>query len=142
MMKVPAPISSVALDSFPPLIAAVLLGPAVGALAGTLGHLASAFIGGFPMGPLHVIVAAEMAVIVWVYGKLYTSGLKRSAFLSFVFLNGLAAPAPFIFFLGIPFYLNVMPSLTIAAVFNGIIAYILLLKLASAFTKRYSRIHA
>lgn len=142
MIKVPAPISSVAFDSFPALVAAVLLGPAAGALTGAFGHIVSALIGGFPMGPLHIIVAIEMAAIIWVFGKLYKAGNRGSAVLSFVLLNGLVSPAPFILFMGIPFYISAVPAITIAAVFNGIAAYVLIPRIAPTFAKRYGRLHA
>jgi uncharacterized membrane protein len=142
MIKVPAPISSVALDSFPALVAAVLLGPAAGALTGAFGHLVSALMGGFPMGPLHIIVAIEMAAVIWLFGKLYTAGNKWSASLFFILLNGLVSPAPFILFLGIPFYISAVPAITIAAAFNGIAAYVLIPRIAPVFAKRYGRLHA
>lgn len=142
IIKVPAPISSVALDSFPALMAAVLLGPAAGALTGAFGHLVSALIGGFPMGPLHIIIAIEMAAIIWLFGILYMAGHKWSALLSFVLLNGFVSPAPFILFMGMPFYISAVPAITIAAAFNGIAAYILIPRIAPAFAKRYGDLHA
>lgn len=142
MIKVPAPISSVALDSFPALIAAVLLGPAAGAATGAFGHLVSAFLGGFPMGPLHVIIAIEMAAVMWLFGRLYRDGFKRSALLSFILLNGVVSPAPFILFLGVPFYMSAVPAIVIAAALNGIAAAVLLPKMIAIFTKRYGQSHA
>lgn len=142
MIKVPAPISSVALDSFPALIAAVLLCPAAGAATGAFGHLFSAFLGGFPMGPLHVIIAIEMAAVMWLFGRLYRGGFKRSALFSFILLNGVAAPAPFILFLGVPFYMSAVPGIVIAAALNGIAAVVLLPKMIAIFTKRYGQSHA
>lgn len=142
MIKIPAPISSVALDSFPALIAAVLLGPAAGALVGAFGHLVSALIGGLPMGPLHVVVAIEMAAVVWMFGKLYVSGRKWTAFPVFVLFNGFVSPAPFILLMGLPFYIGAVPGITAAAIFNGVIAVILIPRLKQAIEKRYGRLHA
>lgn len=142
MIKVPAPISSIALDSFPALIGAVLLGPAAGALIGALGHMASALLGGFPMGPLHGIVAAEMAAVMWIFGTMYRAGWKRSVLPVFVFLNGLILPAIFIPFMGPAFYVSTAPAITIAAAFNGIAAYMLLPRLINVFKKRAGRFYA
>ncbi|WP_046174745.1 ECF transporter S component [Domibacillus indicus] len=141
IIKVPAPVSSIAMDTFPALIAAALLGPAAGAAAGAFGHFMSALIGGFPMGPLHGIIAAEMALMMWAFGKLYRSGRKWLALLLFVFLNGVVSAAPFILFMGIPFYVSAVPALSIAAAFNGAAAYILLPRIAPVFFKRYGQHH-
>lgn len=142
MIKVPGPISSIALDSFPALIGAVLLGPAAGALISAMGHMASALLSGFPMGPLHGIVAAEMAAVVWMFGAMYRADWKRSALPVFVFLNGVILPAVFIPFLGQAFYVSTVPALTIAAAFNGIAAYMLLPRLVTIFKKRAGRFYA
>src|SRR4051794_20093391 len=71
MIKIPAIVGSVALDVFPALLASVLFGAGAGALVGAFGHLLSALIGGFPLGPLHFLIAGEMAVLVWVFGRFY-----------------------------------------------------------------------
>lgn len=142
MVKVPGPISSIALDSFPALVGAVLMGPAAGALIGALGHMASALLGGFPMGPLHGIVAAEMAAVMWLFGTMYQKGRKRSALPVFVFLNGVILPAIFIPFMGPAFYVSTVPVITIAAAFNGIAAYMLLPRLVTVLKKRAGRFYA
>lgn len=142
VIKVPAPVSSVALDSFPALVSAVLLGPALGALVATLGHLAAALTGGFPMGPFHLIIAVEMAAAVWVFGKVSASGRKWPAFFLFVMLNGIAAPAPFIFFMGVPFYVSSVPAITVAACLNGILAHLLAPRLLPFFEKHFGRFYA
>ncbi|WP_050181796.1 ECF transporter S component [Domibacillus robiginosus] len=142
MMKVPAPVSSVALDSFPALIGAALLGPAAGALIGAFGHIVSALFAGFPMGPLHAVVAAEMAAVMWVFGKMYRSGWKRSALPIFILLNGLMLPALFIPFMGMAFYISAMPAIGMAATINAMTAYVLLPRLVPLFKKRYGRFYA
>lgn len=40
------------------------------------GHLLSALIGGMPLGPFHVLIAVEMAVLVWVFGYFYQKGKR------------------------------------------------------------------
>jgi uncharacterized membrane protein len=142
MIKVPAPISSVALDSFPALIAAVLLGPAAGALVGAFAHLISSLIGGLPMGPLHLLIAIEMAAIVWLFGQLYVSVRKWAAIAAFILLNGFVLPAPFILLMGMPFYVSAVPGITMAAIFNTMIATVLIPRIVPAFEKRFGRLHA
>lgn len=66
-IKIPAVIASVALDMVPALIGAVVLGGRAGDVL-LFGHLLSALIGGMPLGPFHVLIAVEMAVLVWVFG--------------------------------------------------------------------------
>lgn len=67
-IKIPAVIASVALDMVPALIGAVVLGGRAGGCIAFFGHLLSALIGGMPLGPFHVLIAVEMAVLVWVFG--------------------------------------------------------------------------
>ncbi|MGD6902889.1 ECF transporter S component [Bacillus infantis] len=122
-VKIPAVIGSVALDSFPALAAAALLGGGSGSIVAGLGHLLSALVGGMPLGPLHFLVAAEMAVLVWVYGKLWGSGRRKMAFAIFAAGNTFAAPLPFLFLMGTGFYIAIVPSLLIGSLLNGLLAF-------------------
>ncbi|KAB7705380.1 ECF transporter S component [Bacillus aerolatus] len=129
MIKVPAVVASVALDSFPALLAAGLLGAGPGALVAALGHLTSALIGGMPMGPLHALIAVEMAMVIWLFAKMYQSSKRVLAIAFFVLLNGLILPLPFIFVMGWGFYTAMVPSLLIASALNGILAWVALPRL-------------
>jgi hypothetical protein len=122
-VKIPAVIGSVALDSFPALAAAALLGGGAGSVVAGLGHLLSALIGGMPLGPLHFLAAAEMAVLVWVYGKLWGSGRRKAAFVIFAAGNTFAAPLPFLFLMGTGFYIAIVPSLLVGSLLNGLLAF-------------------
>lgn len=135
MIKIPAVVGSVALDAFPALVAVVLIGGKSGAWIAALGHLMSALIGGMPLGPMHGVIAVEMALIVWVFGMLYQSNRKLLAGASFVFLNGLIAPLPFIILLSFPFYLSLLPSLLIGSVVNMVLAWIAIPRLEPLFHK-------
>ncbi|PBQ22966.1 ECF transporter S component [Levilactobacillus brevis] len=60
---------SIALDSAPAFLGALLLGPWVGAFLGFFGHMTSALLSGFPLTlPVHLIVGAMMAVCMFVFG--------------------------------------------------------------------------
>lgn len=142
LIKIPAPVASVALDSCPALVAAGLLGPAAGALVAGFGHLAAAGTGGFPLGPLHILVALEMMGIVWLFGKLYERRKRGQAIAVFSFLNGVAAPAAFIPFFGVAFYMGTVVPLVMAASFNGLLALFLLPKLKSLLNKKAIRLDA
>ncbi|WP_041964157.1 ECF transporter S component [Mesobacillus selenatarsenatis] len=125
-IKIPAVIGSVALDSFPALLAAGLLGGPAGAAAGGLGHLLSAIIGGMPLGPLHLLVAGEMALLAYLFALLYKNGKRWSAGVLFIMGNSFAAPLPFIFLMGKSFYLAIVPSLFAGSLLNTLLALIVL----------------
>ena len=133
MIKIPAIVGSVALDVFPALLAAVLFGAGAGALVGAFGHLLSALIGGFPLGPMHFLIAVEMAVLVWVFGRLYK---KNKIVTSVVFIigNAFVAPLPFIYLMNIGFYLGIVPSLLVGSIINTVIALVAIPRLSSLVT--------
>ena len=55
--------SSIALDSMPGFLGAMVLGPGWGAAIGALGHLLTAMTSGFPFGlPAHAVIALCMAL--------------------------------------------------------------------------------
>ncbi len=62
LIKLPSPVGTVALDSWPGYACALVVGPA-GAWVALLGHLASSLVSGFPLGlTLHGVIALEMAL--------------------------------------------------------------------------------
>ncbi|MEH7155055.1 ECF transporter S component [Neobacillus drentensis] len=130
MIKIPAIVGSVALDVFPALLAAVLFGAGAGALVGAFGHLLSALIGGFPLGPMHFLIAIEMAVLVWLFGRLYK---KNKIVTSVVFIigNAFVAPLPFIYLMNLGFYLGIVPSLLVGSIINTVIALVAIPRLSS-----------
>lgn len=69
---------TIAFDSLPGFLAALLLGPTYGAFIGFLGHLFTALNSGFPLSfPLHLAVAAAMAGTMYGYGAAYKILIKR-----------------------------------------------------------------
>lgn len=136
-IKIPSMVGSVALDAAPALISAVILGSVPGALIAGSGHLLSALFGGMPLGPLHLIVALEMAGLAWLFGRLYTSEKRIMATTLFIIGNAIVAPLPFILFLGLGFYLAIMPSLFIGSVLNLVIAVIILPRLLVITRQRF-----
>jgi uncharacterized membrane protein len=59
---------SIALDSLPAFFAALLLGPASGAIVGAAGHLLTAITSSFPMTvPIHILLMLTMAFICGLY---------------------------------------------------------------------------
>ena len=135
-IKIPSIVGSLALDSFPALIAGVLLGPIYGGIVAGLGTLISAIISGMQLlGPLHFIVVLEMFILVWMFSTLYIGGQKMGAITLFLVGNALIAPLPFMFIISTSFYIAVLPSLIITTVINLVIAVILMPKLVPILKK-------
>src|SRR5690625_7970173 len=96
-MTVASQVCSIALDSFIELIAAVWIDKNSGGIVGTVGHLMSALLGGFVLGPFHIMIAIGMGIIVWVFGHLYQSFKPIIPNTFFIITNGFIMQLPFIF---------------------------------------------
>ncbi|MEH7491532.1 ECF transporter S component [Neobacillus niacini] len=136
-IKIPSTIGSVAFDVFPALLAAALLGSGAGAMVGALGHLLSALIAGFPLGPMHVLIAIEMALLVFIFGVLYKKNKKGTASILFILANAFAAPLPFIVIMNKAFYIALVPSLLIASIINTVIALVAIPRLKGLFKQNF-----
>ena len=135
MFKIPSPIGSIALDSFPALLAAVILGPVSGAIVAGLGHIISAFIGGMTLGPFHFLIMVEMAVLTWMFSILYINGKKVGAFFLFFISNAFVLALPFAFLISPGFYTLLVPGLTVATAVNVVLAVLLLPRLEPVLKK-------
>lgn len=133
MIKIPAVIGSVALDIFPSLVIAVLVGNVPGMVVASIGHLISALISGMPLGPLHILVAIEMALIVAIFSIFYKRNQKIFAVIIFLILNGVVAPLPFILLFSLPFYISLVPSLIVGSLLNVMLGIIFIPRLANLF---------
>jgi hypothetical protein len=138
-IKIPAIIGSVALDVFPALLAGAFFGAVPGAIVGGFGHMVSALIGGMPLGPLHLIVAISMTLLVYIFSKLFQPGKRMLAYIIFVLGNTLIAPLPFIFILDVAFYVALVPSLLVGSLFNVIIAWLMIPRLVTIFQGAYQK---
>ncbi|MCF6411674.1 ECF transporter S component [Pseudalkalibacillus salsuginis] len=134
-IKIPAIIGSVALDVFPALVAAVMIGRWSGALVTVVGHLVSSLLVGMPLGPFHFIIALEMAFLVWAFATLYEKGKRMWAGLIFIIGNGLIAPLPFIYLISQSFYVAIVPSLLIGSIINAAITFLLVHRFHSMVVK-------
>jgi len=86
---------SIAFDSLPAFLAAMLIGGKEGAIAGAAGHMFSALLAGFPLTlPMHFAIAAEMAAICWLTGWLVQNKNVRIwvAAIPAVVLNAFISP--------------------------------------------------
>lgn len=142
LIKLPSPVGSIALDSAPGYFLAAYLGPVPGGVVGTLGHLASAASAGFPLGYIHLAVAAQMFFWCLAFGATARAFNKHWALipagLLAVLLNGLAGPW-MLWQLGvIPEKLakGVMPFLTFASALNIAIASLAVISFAAKRRKK------
>ncbi|MEX0975447.1 MAG: alpha-ribazole transporter [Bacillota bacterium] len=118
LIKIPSPVGTVALDSWPGYACALVLGP-VGAWVALAGHLASGSVAGFPLGlAIHGVIAAEMVFCAlafrWVTGRFGAVPGVVAA----VVLNGLVAPFALLPWLEFPLVLTLLLPLTVAAAVN------------------------
>ncbi|MFF3024971.1 ECF transporter S component [Gottfriedia sp. NPDC057948] len=80
---------SIAFDSLPAFLAAMLISPIAGGIVGALGHLLTAITSGFPFTvPVHLFIAIQMLVIVWMFGVLFKKMNQYIAMIVAIILNG------------------------------------------------------
>ncbi len=136
MVKIPAVIGTVALDSMPALLVSSLYNGRKGAIVAGGGHIISSMYAGFPLGPLHILIAAEMALFVWLFGYVFSKGKRVLSALLFFIGNGVLAGIPFIFILSTSFYFAILPSLLAGSLINLTIAHFLYPPLVSRLPMR------
>ena len=123
-VKIPVGIGSAALDTIPALVSAVFLPPVYAGAASMIGHLSSSLYAGFPLGPLHILIAGEMFLILFVFTKLHRAGLRVWKWIFFVFANSVLATLPFYWIISPGFFVTVLPGITIATILNAGIAIV------------------
>ncbi|WP_180242402.1 ECF transporter S component [Bacillus sp. AFS029533] len=83
---------SIAFDSLPAFLAAMMISPIAGGIVGALGHLLTAITSGFPFTvPVHLFIAIQMLVIVWIFGVLFKKMNQYIAMVVAIILNGAVA---------------------------------------------------
>lgn len=126
MLKIPVGIASIALDSMPALIAALFLTAPLAGTVAAAGHLLSAMLGGFPLGPFHFLIAFEMFAAVWLFAKMSESGWNKLRWPAFAIGNGIIAAIPFYFLLSPAFFYASVPGLLLAAAINAGVAAVVM----------------
>jgi len=82
---------TIAFDSLPGFLAALLLGPVYGALIGFLGHIFTALTSGFPLSvPMHIVIAATMAITMFGFGFTYKALFDRLPMAGTLIITGIA----------------------------------------------------
>ncbi len=139
-IKVPAFISTAALDSAPAFLGVVFLSPLLAGIAGFIGHFISALTAGFPLGPLHVIIAVEMFIVVWIFGIMHKKGVHFWKWPVALVLNGIVAPLPFYFIISPAFFWGALGSIFIATAINLIIVAVVMPILSKVFVRKAGRV--
>lgn len=135
-IKVPAFISTAALDSAPAFLGVVFLSPLLAGVAGLIGHFISALTAGFPLGPLHVIIAVEMFIVVWIFGVMHKKGMHVWKWPVALVLNGIVAPLPFYFMISPAFFWGALASIFIATAINLMIVAVVMPILSKVFVRK------
>ena len=90
---------TIAFDSLPAFLAALVLGPWYGAAIGFLGHMFTALTSGFPLSvPLHFIIALAMAMTMLGFGYTYIAlkdKVSQAVNLTITGVAGVILNAPF-----------------------------------------------
>ncbi|KXZ39132.1 alpha-ribazole transporter [Alkalithermobacter thermoalcaliphilus JW-YL-7 = DSM 7308] len=124
VIRVPG--TSMSLDSFPGYFAAIILSPFDGGIVGFLGHLATAFNSGFPLGILtHTIIAIEMFIAVFLFGYITKKVNTFIAVLVSTIINGALCPLSLVPLYGMGFFLAIVMPLTIVSFLNIMLAVML-----------------
>lgn len=135
-IKIPSGIGSLALDTVPALLAASFLPPALVGFASMSGHIASGLYAGFPLGPIHVLIAIEMFIILYVFTRMHKAGRHIWKWVFFIVANGLVAPLPLYFIISPAFLVAAVPSIFLATVLNAAVAIIVMPALAKVTNDR------
>ena len=128
VIKIPSPLGSIGLDSFPGYFCALAFGYPEGAIVIAVGHLLSAAVAGFSLTvPLHLAIAVSMAVVAVIVRFLATKIGKIGPVLSIivgVVLNSFVLGFWLLPLGGWGLYTGATPSLFVASLVNGVIAVI------------------
>lgn len=132
-IKIPSPTGTVALDAAPGYLAGAAFSPLEGAIVGALGHLLSALTTGFPLGvPVHLLIAAEMAVFVWFFGFLVRKTNIWVATVVGILINGILGAAIMIPIGGTGMFAALVVPLLIGSAVNIVVAVLAAAALTAA----------
>lgn len=140
-IKIPSFVSTAALDSAPAFLSVVFLSPVLAGVAGMVGHFITALTSGFPLGPLHIIIAVEMFVVVWIFGVMHKRGMHFWKWPVALVLNGVISPLPFYFIISPAFYWGALASIFMATVINLVIVAVVMPVFAKVFVRKEGRAH-
>jgi uncharacterized membrane protein len=142
---------TIAFDSLPGFLAALLFGPLFGAAIGFIGHIFTALTSGFPLSiPIHIVIAATMAITMFGFGSTYKILQKKISETNVLIVTGavgvlLNGPVSLAFTIGVMALiagieaafglLSLLPVLVAAAAANVLLSIILFKSLAKVWGK-------
>ena len=137
-IKIPSPTGTVALDAAPGYLAGAAFSPLEGAIVGVLGHLLSALTTGFPLGlPVHLLIAAEMGVFVWLFGVMVRRINVWIAAIIAILLNGILGAALMIPVGGTGMFVALVVPLLVGSAINIVVAVLAAAALSAAGLSDY-----
>jgi len=142
---------TIALDSLPAFLAALLMGPGYGAAIGFMGHLFSAVGIGFPMSvPIHLAIATAMAITMLGFGQTHRMLQGKVATMANLILTAIVGivlngPVSLAFTMGVLALIAgteaamglimLLPVLTLGAVINVVLSILLYKSLSIVWEK-------
>lgn len=123
LIKIPSPVGTIGLDSAPGYFVALAFSGSQGAAVIAAGHLLTSAIVGFPLSiPIHIFIAAQMALWAlafrWINNKLGVIAAVAAA----TVLNGVLSSFTMLFMGGMGAVIGVMPFLVVGSAINAVIA--------------------
>lgn len=123
---------TIAFDSMPGFLGAIILGPCAGAIIGVVGHFLTALTTGFPLTlPVHIIIMIDMAITMVLFSLTYKALEKRNliaanivAAIVGVLFNGPIAVLMVMCVVG-KGILSVLPILSLVSLINIVLALII-----------------
>ncbi len=123
LIKIPSPLGSIAFDSAPAYFSAVTFGLYEGVPVAIIGHLASAYVAGFPLTlPMHIAVAVYMAFTVSLFRLITGKAGIIAGSITAIVINGVVGSFLVFPVGGMGMVIAVMPFLTLASLANVLIA--------------------
>lgn len=136
MIKIPVGITSAGLDSAPALLAVAFLPAPAAGITAAIGHLVSAGIGSFQMGPFHILIAIEMYFVVWGFAKLHQKSHSILKWVYVIIANGIISPLPFYWLVSPKMFYTVTPGLILITLVNVVIASVCMPILSKVIAQR------
>lgn len=125
LIKIPSPVGTIGLDSAPGFFAAIAFGYIEGCSVIAVGHLLTSAVVGFPLGiPMHILIAALMAIWALTFRWINRKVGIITATVAAIFLNGVVSSVSLLPMGGWGAVLGTMPFLVLGSAINVIIAAI------------------
>ena len=128
LIKLPGPMSTIALDSFAGYLAGLILGGSYGGFVAMIAHLFVSMTSGFPLSvPVHAVISIMMFVSVFSYSKLFKKYNIIVASVVGTIINGVLMPLALMIlpFMDKGFLISLIPILTVASITNIVLSNVI-----------------